>query len=235
MIDTSISVLVPAYQEEASIERVLHRIEQVLVRNFSEYEIVVIADGCTDKTAMNASKFGSPKVKVIEYHPNRGKGHALKTGFKSSYGELVAFCDGDLDIDPESLVILTEMLFLQNAGAAVGSKTHSNSVVVYPPVRRVLSKIFSLITAIFFRLGVRDTQTGLKVFRREILINVLDTVEVKGFAFDLELLVKLSKSNLIIEGPVQIDYQFDSRISLMEPYHMLRDLVGIWIRIRKER
>ena len=235
MMRTSISVLVPAFQEGKSIQKVIERIEKVLNPNFISYEIIVIADGCTDDTVINAEATFSKNLKVISYVQNQGKGYALQVGFSNASGELIVFCDGDLDINPASIVTMVEMLAAHNADVVVGSKTHPNSIVKYPPIRKVFSKIFAVIVAAMFNLSIRDTQTGLKVFKRRVLENNLEKVRVKGFAFDLELLVRINKSGIIVESPVEIDYQFDSRVGFWQPLHMFRDLVSIWFRIRREK
>ncbi len=235
MITTSISVLVPAFEEEASIQKVIDRIEKVLDPRFVSYEIIVIADGCTDNTVKNALETFAKNLRVLFYEQNQGKGHALQVGFKKASGELIVFCDGDLDINPLGIVTMVEMLATHNADVVVGSKTHPNSIVKYPPIRKALSKIFSLIVDTMFDLPIRDTQTGLKVFKRKVLENNLEKVRAKGFAFDLELLVRVNKTGIIVEGPVEIEYQFDSRVGFWQPLRMLMDLVRIWFRIRRQK
>jgi glycosyltransferase involved in cell wall biosynthesis len=235
MTTTLISVLLPAFNEGATIQKVIERIEKVLDSRFASYEIVVIADGCTDDTVKKAVETFAKNLRVVSYDRNQGKGHALQVGFSNASGELIVFCDGDLDINPMGILTLMEMLAIHNADVVVGSKTHPNSIVKYPPFRRALSKIFAMIVDAMFDLPIRDTQTGLKVFKRKFLENNLEKVQVKGFAFDLELLVRINQTGIIVEGPIEIEYQFDSRVGFWQPMKMLMDLVRIWFRIRREK
>ena len=235
MMLTPISIIIPAFEEEKSIQKAIERIEKVLEPRFVNYEIIVVADGCTDNTVKNAEEILSKNLKVVSYEQNQGKGYALQVGFSGASGELIVFCDGDLDINPLGIVAMVEMLTTRNADVVVGSKVHPNSIVRYPPIRRALSEIFGMIVGALFNLPVKDTQTGLKVFKRKCLENNLEKVRVKGFAFDLELLARINTTGIIVEGPVEIDYQFDSRVGFVQTLRMLMDVFDIWFRIRLKK
>jgi glycosyltransferase involved in cell wall biosynthesis len=229
-----ISVVVPAYQEADDIEEVLDRLCHTLKQRFENFEIIVVADGCTDGTEIRAASHADPRVKVLSYQQNRGKGYALREGTKEATGKYVAFCDGDLDIHPESILVLYDLLLLGDAEVVVGSKMHPNSIVDYPRFRRVQSLIFRKIVQLLFRLKVTDTQTGLKVFLREALNHEIQKVDTEGFAFDLELLIRMSKKNKIIEGPVWLTYQFSSSVTILMPIKMLYDCIEIRSRRHRE-
>lgn len=227
-MQASVSVVVPVYNEEVSLGTSLARLGEVLQDHFSNFEVVLVSDGSTDRSTEVARALGCPWLTILEYHPNRGKGFALQTGFQRTRGHIVVFFDGDLDIHPNAIPVLVEMLQFQNAHSVVGSKQHPNSNVEYPRVRRVQSIVFSRLVSMLFDLHVHDTQTGVKVFLRSALEPHLAEVSTAGFAFDLELLARMSRAGLrIIEGPVEIDYRFDSRISLIEPLRMVRDMFRI--------
>jgi len=232
--EIEISVVVPAYQEAEGIEQVLDRLCDTLSERFGNFEIIVVADGCTDGTETKAAEHTDPRIKVLSYHPNRGKGYALRHGTKEATGRYVAFCDGDLDIHPDSILVLYDLLQLENAEVVVGSKMHPNSTVDYPRFRRIQSLIFRKIVQLLFRLKVTDTQTGLKIFLREALNREIQKVDAEGFAFDLELLIRMSKDNKIIEGPVWLSYQFNSSINIAVPFKMLRDCFDIRSRRSRE-
>ena len=229
-----ISVVVPAYQEADDIEQVLSRIIGTLIKKFDDFEIIVVVDGSTDDTAVVASAHPDPRIKVLSYETNMGKGYALRHGSNEASGKYVVFCDGDLDIHPDSILVLYDLLKLQNADVVVGSKMHSNSIVEYPTFRRIQSHIFRRMVRLLFNLKFSDTQTGIKIFLREALIAEIDKVIQKGFAFDLELLVRMSKNYKIIEGPVWLSYQFNSSIDLRVPFRMIRDCFEIRSRRSKE-
>ncbi len=223
---TMLSVVVPAYQEEATIVETLHRIQSVLDGMNTPYEIIVVSDGNTDKTAERAGEMASQHLRVLHYERNRGKGYALRHGAAAATGDLVAFIDGDLDIHPEGIVRFAELIEREGVDAVVASKTHSDSMVTYPLFRRVQSGVFRLLVRTFFSLDVSDTQTGLKLFRREVLASCLPHVTSDGFAFDLELLVLANDAGFrVIEGPVQLDFNFSSTTGPKAVVDVLREMV----------
>ena len=225
---TLLSVVVPAYREANTISEALHRLVGVLDGLERPYEVIVVSDGNTDGTAEVAQELDLPNLRVLHYERNQGKGHALRHGTQNAAGELVAFIDADLDIHPEGIARFLEMLETQNVDAVVASKIHPDSVVNYPAFRRLQSKIFRLLVELFFRLDVSDTQTGLKLFRRELLDMCLPLVTTSGFAFDLELLVLANDAGFhIIEGPLQLDYNFTSTTGGAAVVHMITDMVRL--------
>jgi len=231
---TKISVVMPAYQEAANISQVLDRITKTLESRFTVFQIILVADGCDDRTAEIAREFSSDYLEVHEYFPNRGKGYALKYGSKFVKYPVTVFCDGDLDIHPESILVLYDLMKLESAQAVVGSKSHPNSIVEYPLFRRVQSWVFRQIIKWKFQLQVSDTQTGLKVFQSDLLLRTIGKVTSEGFSFDLELLARLNKECKIIEGPVWLSYKFNSTISPLVPLFMLRDIFRISRKLKRE-
>ena len=120
----------------------------------------------------------------------------------------MAFIDADGDIEPEAFTAFLRLVDLYEPDAVVGSKRHPLSHVDYPPIRRLLSWVFHLMTRTLFRLNVRDTQTGMKLFRRDVLADVLPRVRDDGYTFDLELLVAAARRGYrrIFEAPIRVGY-----------------------------
>jgi glycosyltransferase involved in cell wall biosynthesis len=235
-VPLQLSVVMPAYQEADAIAKTLDRARTELDALGMTYEIVLVCDGCTDDTATIARAQGIEHLSVIDYQPNRGKGHALRTGFGYTNGNLVAFLDADLDIHPSGIPRLLRELERTDADAVVASKVHPDSEVVYPTFRRVQSRVFRRLIRVLFSLDVADSQTGLKVFRRELLATCLPLVQSTGFAFDLELLVLANDAGFrVIEGPVQLDYQFSTTTGWRAVREMVRDLGSIVRRRRAGR
>jgi hypothetical protein len=115
----------------------------------------------------------------------------------------------------------------------VGSKRHRLSIVHYPVYRRALSWVNQMLIRLLFNLNIRDTQTGVKLFRRQVLISALPRLAVKRFAFDLELLVvarHLGYRN-IIEGPIRLDYRFESTVGASSIWYTLWDTAAIFYRL----
>jgi glycosyltransferase involved in cell wall biosynthesis len=230
-----LSVVVPAYQEASTIELAHERLAAELKRLETSYEIIVVSDGSTDDTALRAQSTELAALTVVEYHPNQGKGHALRFGVDRSRGEIIVFIDGDLDIHPSGITRLLQQLS-DDVYAVVASKVHPEATVQYPAFRRFQSQVFRRLVRGLFSLDVADTQTGLKVFRREVLERCLPLVHSSGFLFDLELLVLANDAGYAVtEGPVDLDYQFSTTTGSRAVLHMLQDLLRLEKRRFRER
>jgi hypothetical protein len=129
----------------------------------------VVSDGSTDQTVRIAAGFTDRGVRVIEYPDNGGKGHALRVGLAERRGEYVAFMDADGDIGAEALRPFLTLMDTYHPDVILGSKRHPLSEVDYPPARRLMSWVYHKLTRVLFRVNVRDTQTGIKLVRREVL------------------------------------------------------------------
>lgn len=229
----AVSVIIPAYQEESAIADALHRLLDVLDGTDRPYEVLVVSDGSTDDTARIARSVERPHVSVIEYSPNRGKGYAQALGVRETRHPLVLFMDGDLDLDPSVIPNYLDLIESGAADGVVGSKVHPDSIVDYPWTRRLLSRVFRILTRLLIGLNLGDTQTGLKAFRRDVMADVASQCDSQGFTFDLELLCRLNdRGARIVEGPVILDYDFTSTVGLSAGVAALRDLylVSRWRR-----
>jgi glycosyltransferase involved in cell wall biosynthesis len=222
---SAVSVVVPAFQEAASIAPALTRLAGVLEATGRTYEIIVVSDGSTDGTAARARELALPGTTVLEYSPNRGKGYALRYGFERSVHPLVAFIDGDLDLDPVVLPGFLDRLDADLADVVVGSKVHPESNVDYPFTRRVASGLFRRVTRLALGLDLGDTQTGVKAMRRSVAAPVMNSIRVTGFAFDLELMCWLvERGARVQEAPVVLNFEFTSTIEASSVWEALRDL-----------
>jgi len=223
-----LSVVVPAYKEAHTIHEALARLTAALDDVGRSYEIIVVSDGNEDGTEERAEQFGHDRVKVLHYTPNRGKGFALKHGAGLARGKLVVFIDADLDIHPDGIEPLVQLLLRTPADAVVASKVHPQSNVSYPAFRRMQSGVLRLLIRVLFDLSVSDTQTGLKVFRAPVLRACLPHVTSEGFAFDLELLVLANDRHFkVMEGPLELDFRFSSTTGARAVVDVLRDLVKL--------
>jgi glycosyltransferase involved in cell wall biosynthesis len=228
-----LSVVVPAYREGPRIYENLRRLLNELDQLDTDYEVVVVSDGNTDATAAEAERVGSDRIKVLQYPVNRGKGFALSHGVDESTGLLVTFIDADMELNPAEIKNFIELLGEQHADIVIGSKRHRRSRVHYPLFRRLQSFAYQLLIRLLFDVGVRDTQTGLKLFRREVLADVLPMLAVKQFAFDLELLVVARHLGYtrVVEAPIELSYQFSSTISPRAVFKILWDTAAIYYRL----
>lgn len=229
-----VSVVVPAYREARRIHDNLVHLVQELDTLGVGYEVIVVSDGNTDATVSEARRFRSPAVKVFHYPMNIGKGFALSFGVAQSSGPLVTFIDADMELDPANIRTFIELMQRSRCDAVVGSKRHPESKVTYPGLRRLQSAAYQLLVRVLFGLDVRDTQTGLKLFRRELLEQALPLLAIKRFAFDLELLVvaRLLGYRTICEAPIALTYRFDSTVNIGSAIHVLWDTCAIFYRLR---
>ncbi|MBI3558926.1 glycosyltransferase [Candidatus Gottesmanbacteria bacterium] len=175
-----LSVIIPAWRQEKTIARDLKRIEKVLRKIRYDYEMVVVVDGKVDKTYQQAKKIASSKIKVYQYFQNQGKGYAVQYGFSKARGDYLAFIDAGAEIDPNGLSMLLEHLEWYRADIIVGSKRHLASVVTYPLDRKILSLGYYFLVWLLFQIKIKDTQAGIKIFRRPVLEKVLPVLLVQS-------------------------------------------------------
>ncbi|MBI2196455.1 glycosyltransferase [Candidatus Daviesbacteria bacterium] len=237
-----VSVIVPAYKQEKTIARDLRRMKEVLDKLRYPTELICVVDGNVDATFRKASVFANknPNVRVIGYDHNKGKGYAIRFGMAASKGDIVGFIDAGMDLNPNGLFMLLEHFEWYNADIIVGSKRHPVSKVHYPWQRKVLSMGYQLLVLTLFGLKVRDTQVGMKFFKREVLEKVLPRLLVKAFAFDVEILAVANylKYNRIYEAPVEIKLRFGgtstvtSQKFIRTVLAMLTDTLAIFYRLK---
>ena len=233
-----ISVILPAYNEEDKIEQVINETVKALDRITDSWEIIVVDDGSKDLTFAIAKEFAKNdgRVRAISYGKNMGKGFALKYGFRHSRGDLIVFMDADLDLHPKQIKKFIEIMEKEKADVVVGSKRHPESKVNYPLKRRILSDVYFLIVKVLFNLNVRDTQVGLKLFKREVLRDVMPRILVKRYAFDVEVLANaVRKGYKIVEAPVELNFGFSSNVNWKEIWKMFVDTLAIAYRMHIRR
>jgi glycosyltransferase involved in cell wall biosynthesis len=229
-----LSVVVPAYREGRRIFDNLTRLVGELDKLKVPYEVVVVSDGNTDATVSEASRVASPAVRVFHYPMNIGKGFALSCGVDQSIGDLVTFIDADMELDPANIAVFIEIMQSRGCDAVIGSKRHPQSQVTYPRLRRLQSAVYQLVVRMLFNLNVRDTQTGLKLFRKQVLKEAMPLLAIKRFAFDLELLVVANQLGYrsVCEAPIRLEYQFESTVNLGSALRVLWDTAAIFYRLR---
>lgn len=233
------SVIVPVYCGEKTIEKDIHQINVALLQLAIPYEIIIVVDGVADKTFEKASKLAkkNKRFKVVGYKHNKGKGYAVRYGMARSQGDVVAFIDAGSDIQPQGIAMLLEHLSWYNADIIVGSKRHPVSKVNYPLDRKILSWGYQMLIKLLFGLSVKDTQVGMKIYRRLVLEDVLPRLLVKRFAFDIEILAvsrHLGYSR-IYEAPIELDFVGVSTITSVVVWkvllNMLWDTMAIYYRL----
>jgi glycosyltransferase involved in cell wall biosynthesis len=234
--EIAISVIVPVYNLAGSIAQNVEVIrDRVAADADGAVEVIVVSDGSIDRTDEAVLGSGLAGVRLLHYDRNLGKGYAVKVGALEARGRWIAYCDADLDLDPASLPRYVAEAARDGLDFAIGSKRHPNSKVVYPRSRRAASWLFQQFVRVLFQLDVRDTQTGLKVFRREVAEQVVPLLLVKRYAFDIELLAvaRAFGFSKIREMPVTLDYQFTgSGVRPAAVLVALTDTLAVFYRLR---
>jgi glycosyltransferase involved in cell wall biosynthesis len=231
-----LSLILPVYKGVDWIEDNLRTVLRCLDRLGRPFEVIVVCDGDDDlgsEAALRAAAVDS-RVHVFHYLHNQGKGFAVAFGVAQARGRLIGWLDADLDIDPVAVVDAVSCFERAEIDAAIGSKRHEHSRVSYPMIRRLYSWAYQQLVRALFRLDVRDTQVGAKVFRREMLTTVTPLLLVKRYAFDLEVLAVGAEFGFdrVMEVPVSLNYRFTgSGIDWRAVRNMLLDTLAIGYRI----
>ncbi len=204
-----LSVIMPAFNLEKAIAANLARV-QSLCDGQVPFEIVAVDDGSRDGTAAAIAAAAAQHPDVIRpvlLSENGGKGAALLRGFHASKGTHVLLLDGDLDLAPDMVNRYFEIMLRERADIVIGSKRHPQSEIDYPLRRRFASHVYYTLVRLLVGLPVTDTQTGMKLFRREALQYAFDRMLVKRFAFDLEMLaIAGNRGFRVSEAPIRMNY-----------------------------
>ncbi|MDO9546029.1 MAG: glycosyltransferase [Pelolinea sp.] len=222
----SISIIIPAYNEELLISSTIEAIRQHLIENFNDGEIIIINDGSTDHTqlaieTMIANNSTKISLKLLNNANNRGKGFSVRRGMLASSGNVCVFIDADL---PFKLDVLQEMQtrIFNDFDIVIGDRNNPGSKLVYVHlIRKTAGRIYSSIVQLVISDGITDTQCGLKGFSAESAKCIFSKTRINGFGFDVEVLRIAQKHALSISKiPVEmINNRLDSRV------HLIRDSI----------
>jgi glycosyltransferase involved in cell wall biosynthesis len=228
----NLSVIVPMYNTQ-NISKNLKQYESAISKFDKNFEIIVVDDGSKNNYLKEAQSVQNKNIKVVGYKKNHGKGYAIKYGFKFCKGKYIGFLDSGAEFDAGNFKNFIEILEKNNADIIVGSKRHPNSEVDYPITRRIMSRGYQLMNKILFNLNVRDTQVGMKLFKRESLEKIMPKILVKKFAYDIEILALATRYHYkIFEAPIKLDYKFGSTIRIKSIISMILDTLAVFYRLK---
>lgn len=236
-----VSVIVPAYKEGKTIKDNLLEIRKALLESVDSFEILAVNDGSPDNTKEQIMEAAAlyPEIKYAGYDKNRGKGGAIKHGVSEASGDVIGFIDADLDIDPSHLVRYYDHMEQTGCDVVIGSKMHKDSKLDYPPMRRFVSWGYFIILKVLFGMNIKDTQTGVKLYKASLIKKVAPMLKVKGYAFDIEVLALCAHEGAVIDQmPVEIVFKRNAsfgRIKIGDIFKMFFDTVGIWWNLRIRR
>lgn len=252
-----LSIVVPYYNPGPRLRANVERLLEVLGTAGVTFEVIAVSDGSTDGSAESleglgggapglggpggqgpgGGSLGDATLRRVTLARNAGKGAALRVGLAMGRGRWLGFIDADGDLSPELLGPFVSLMRLYEPDVILGSKRHPMSDVHYPPLRRAYSWGYQQLIRLLFHLQVRDTQTGIKLIRREVLAAVLPRMVEKRFAFDLELFVVARHLGYerLFEVPVRIEERFTSTISSRAVGRIFLDTLAIWYRLHIRR
>jgi glycosyltransferase involved in cell wall biosynthesis len=214
-----ISLIIPAYNEEKRIEKTLKNYIAFFKKKFSNFEIIVVTDGCKDNTPKIVEKLSKRFSFIKHIHPleRLGKGGAIIEGFKLANGNIIGFVDADGSTPSQSISSLIENL--NGYDGAIASRWVDGAIVrrKEPFARRIASRCFNYLVRMLFGFHFKDTQCGAKFFRRKAIKSVVDELRLTDWAFDVDLLYRLNKKGFKIkEVPIVWNYKKGSKINLID-------------------
>lgn len=226
----TLSVVIPAFNEARRIEKTLEHLSAHLSAQPWEWEIRVVDDGSTDRTAAIVTDWsrGHPAI-VLQAEPHRGKGGAVKAGLLAARGDYRFICDADLSMPPAELRRFLPPV-LAGFDVAIGSREGAGARRVGEPWRRhAVGRLFNLAIRWLVVPGIADTQCGFKMFTADSVRAIFPQVTLDGWAFDVEALCIARRLNLrIVEVPIEWHYRAQSQVSVLrDSWPMLRDLFRI--------
>jgi len=229
----SISIVVPAYNEQSRLPETIRRIQDYLSRSeWTFHEIVIVDDGSTDGTLAVASAFAQdyPNVRVLRNPGNRGKGNSVRHGMMEARGEWRLFTDADLYAPVEEIERLWAALERDSSQIAIGSRALDRSLigVHQPGMRESAGKFFNAVMRSVVGLPIADTQCGFKLFHGEASRVIFPRQTQDRFGFDVEILFIARKHGYkISEVPVRWNHVEGSKVGMLTGLHAFSELVAV--------
>lgn len=209
-----LSIVVPVYNEEATINEILLKVVRATLPEKVQKEIIIVDDASKDNSYIKALNFkqeheGTLKIKLIRHNTNKGKGAAVVDGINLSSGELVVIQDADLEYDPNDYVKLIEPLLSGKADVVYGTRLKNYPLRLFGEKRTPLvlhylgNKFLTFVTEILYQKKVSDMETCYKMFKRDVLKEI--KIRAKRFDFEPEFTAKVLKRGYkIYEVPIKV-------------------------------
>ena len=199
--EVELSVVVPVFNEEDSIGSLLDRMINVLRDTVANCEVIVVDDGSTDRTPEVVEEKGKAwHIRIIRHRFNKGYGEALKTGLRASRGRCVLIMDGDGSYDPSQIPRLYSAIRANDYDMVIGWRTYVAGAE--EPYRTVAKKFLNLLASLLFKEHVKDVNSGMRVFKREAILSILDELPSKFSFTTTATLLFLKKKLKIAYTPI---------------------------------
>ncbi len=209
-----LSIIVPVYNEEATINEILQKVVAASLPKKVQKEIIIVDDASKDNSYMKALNFkqgheGTLTIKIIKHNTNKGKGTAVVDGINLSSGDLVVIQDADLEYDPNDYVKLIDPLLTGKADVVYGTRLKNYPLRLFGEKRTPLvlhylgNKFLTLVTEILYQKKVSDMETCYKMFKKDVLKDI--KIKAKRFDFEPEFTAKVLKRGYkIYEVPIRV-------------------------------
>jgi dolichyl-phosphate beta-glucosyltransferase len=230
---TSLSIVIPVYNEEQRIPSTLEAIAAwVPIQNFAFFELVIVNDGSKDGTTDVVGNFSHrfPAVRILNNPGNRGKGYSIRHGMLEAHGEWRLFSDADLSTPIEEFHKLHQWASNAEAAVAIGSRALDRSLVVQhqSPLREYSGRTFNLVMRWLTGLPFADTQCGFKLYRADAAQAIFSRQQLDGFSFDVEDLYIARRLGIpAVEVPVRWANVEGTKVSLAAGLRSFSDLLRI--------
>ena len=230
----SLSIVIPFYNEQHRLLASLKTLKSYLVTK-KNIEIIFVNDGSTDKSDLIICKFIKKykklfKIKYIKYKKNIGKGFAIKKGILNSKKDWIMICDADMSVNPNQIEKWFKKKYIKYENIAYfGSRNHSQSKIKTSILRKFLGLLFNFVIYSLFRIQIKDTQCGFKLFNRIYALNIFKKLTSYRFSFDVELVILLKKNNIAIkELPIEWVHKKGSKLNIIYDIpKMMIDIIKI--------
>ena len=228
--EVTLSIVVPAFNEEARLGATLIDLQAFLRLQPWDWEVRVVDDGSADGTCAVAERAAAEEPRIVlQREPHRGKGGAVKAGLLAARAEYRFICDADLSMPVRELPRFMPPV-RTDFDIAIGSREgHEARRIGEPVIRHLAGRVFNLSVQRLMVPGINDTQCGFKMFTAQAVEAIFPFVRVDGWAFDIEVLYLARVKGLrVVEVPIEWHYRRESRLSLLrDGAGMLRELLAI--------
>ncbi len=229
-----VSIIIPAYNEEARIAPTIAQTVAQLEASSLRWEILIVDDGSSDGTVALCERLAAklPGVRVLATSPNRGKGHAVRVGMLAARGQIRVMCDADGSMPASELPRLIAPIAAGLCTVAIGSRYAGGVAVERQPAwRRAWSRLCNQVIQKTLVPGVRDTQCGFKAFTAEAARATFGRATIDGWAFDLEVLALAKRLGFVVRE-VGVVWKDDKR-SKVNPWKDLWKVIREAVTIKR--
>lgn len=229
----SLSIIVPAFNEERRLPETLKKISDFLNEGlFGEAEVIVVDDGSTDGTASTVRAYGQHdgRFRLVQYSGNRGKGYAVRQGMLAALGEWRLMTDADLSTPIDEAEKLYAAVVAERAAVAIGSRALDRSLIGRHQaiLREFGGRFFNLLMRALTGLPFKDTQCGFKLYRCDAAQAIFAKQILNGFSFDVEDVYLAHKLGFrVAEVPVRWANAEGTKVTLRATLRALADLLAI--------